>query len=131
VTNRPDQRRGHDRRRHTRGGRRDGDIRGYAPMVFVVDEDPRNREISEAILAKLHFAVAPFESIDKAISVMQALRPEVVVARSAHLDRVRGSLGGVSASRAVAFVPITDEHHTGAALVEDIRRALSQSRSPR
>jgi len=100
-------------------------------MIFVVDEDPRNREISEAILAKLHFAVAPFESIDKAISVMAALSPDLVVARAAHLERLRGTLSDASETRDVAFVPITDDHHTGAALVEEIRRVLSRARPSR
>ena len=46
------------------------------------DDDSRRRDISEAILAKLRFAVAPFESVDTAIAAMPALRPEVVVARA-------------------------------------------------
>ena len=39
-------------------------------MIVVIDDDPRRRDISEAILAKLRFAVAPFESADQAISAM-------------------------------------------------------------
>jgi DNA-binding NtrC family response regulator len=124
-----DHRRAADRRRQARGGRRRGDVRGYAPMVFVIDEDTRRREICEAILAKLRFAVAPFESVEKAISVMRALRPEVVVAREEHIERLRATLPLHDAARGMPLVPITDDHHSGEALVEDIRRAL-QARAP-
>jgi len=91
-------------------------------MVFVIDEDSRSRDISEAILAKLRFAVAPFESLDKAISVLQALRPEVVIAREDHIDRLRATLahqrGGM-----IPLVPITKDQG-GEALVEEVRRVL-------
>lgn len=93
-------------------------------MVFVVDEDTRRRDISEAILAKLRFAVAPFESLDKAIAVMQALRPEVVVAREEYVDRLRANLPRDRYDRLIPVVPITEALHTGEALVEEIRRVL-------
>jgi CheY-like chemotaxis protein len=125
MTNHQEMRHRPDRRQQPRGGRRLDDVEGYAPMVFVVDDNPRNRDISEAILAKLRFAVAPFDSVDKAISVMQALRPEVVVAKVDHIDRLRRSLDVPAPHRIVALVPIAADQRIGESLVEDIRRALS------
>ena len=49
-------------------------------MIVVVDGDAQRREISETILAKLRFAVAPFTSAEQAISAMRGLLPGAVVA---------------------------------------------------
>jgi DNA-binding NtrC family response regulator len=49
--------------------------------VVVADEESGSRTTSETILAKLNFAVAPVDSVAKALQVMTALRPEVVVAK--------------------------------------------------
>jgi DNA-binding NtrC family response regulator len=49
--------------------------------VVVADEEPGSRTTCETILAKLNFAVAPVDSVAKALQVMTALRPEVVVAK--------------------------------------------------
>ena len=73
---------GPDRRRFARGGRRTTDRAGYAPMVVVIDDDLTRLDLSEAILAKLRFAVAPFATVEKAMAAMHALRPEIVVART-------------------------------------------------
>ena len=70
----PDQRRGPDRRSRPRGGRRVEDKTGYAPLVLLVDEDAASGERCEAILAKLHFAVAPARSVEEALRVMSATR---------------------------------------------------------
>ena|SRR5712692_8321236 len=110
---------GPDRRRHPRGGRRTSDRPGFAPLVLVVDRDPAGREMSEAILAKLHFAVAPVDSVEKALTVMTALRPDVIVAREADVARLRdrASLDG-------APIVTTDRGIEPDKLVEEIRRAL-------
>src|SRR2546430_11375101 len=72
--------RGPNRRGKPGGGRRTGDKRGLAPLVLVADEDAHSREMCEAILAKLNFAVAPVDSIEKAASVVETLHPDVIVA---------------------------------------------------
>src|SRR5215204_876067 len=77
----PDKRQGMDRRSRARGGRRSGDKAGFAPLVLLVDEDAEKSARCEAILAKLRFAVAPAHTVDEAIRVMEALRPNLVVAR--------------------------------------------------
>src|SRR5262245_50673525 len=71
--------RGIDRRKFPRGGRRVDDRPGFTPLVMVIDPDPDRRHISEAILAKLRFAVAPVESVDKALSVIRSLAPAAIV----------------------------------------------------
>jgi hypothetical protein len=115
-----------DRRRFARGGRREGDRVGYAPMVVVIDDDARRRDISEAILAKLHFAVAPFESIEKALAAMQALRPEAVVARADAVAELRGRLPNDRDGRAIPLLPIAIEAAEPVVLVEALRRLLQE-----
>jgi FixJ family two-component response regulator len=115
----------HDRRRFARGGRREGDRPGFAPMVVVIDRDARRRDISEAILAKLRFAVAPFESADKALAAMHALRPEAVVARADAVEELRGRLPNDRDGRTIPLLPITDDADSEpVALVEALRRLL-------
>jgi DNA-binding NtrC family response regulator len=116
-----------DRRRFARGGRREGDRAGFAPMVVVIDDDARRRDISEAILAKLHFAVAPFESADKALAAMHALRPEAVVVRADAAEELRGRLPIDRDGRAIPLLPITDDAASEpGALVEALRRILHE-----
>lgn len=118
----PDQRRGADRRSRPRGGRRAEDKNGYAPLVMLVDEDAASGERCEAILAKLHFAVAPARSVDEALRVMAALRPEIVVARQADAGRLR--------AEAPQHVPVVgiEDGTSAEALVEEIRKALRTQR---
>src|SRR5689334_19163447 len=87
-----ERRSGGDRRRISRGGRRPGDMPGYSPLVMVVDSDDRRRELSEAILAKLQFAVAPVETVDKAITIAHALRPSAIVCAPADAAALRTRL---------------------------------------
>ena len=119
----PDQRRGVDRRSRPRGGRRAEDKTGYAPLVMLVDEDATSGERCEAILAKLHFAVAPMRSVDEALRVMTALRPEIVVATHADAGRLR--------AEAPEHVPVVaiDADISPEALVEEIRKAIRSQRS--
>src|SRR5262245_60970142 len=88
----PEKRQGGDRRRYPRGGRRDGDVSGFTPLVFVVDARPTGRDTCEAILAKLRFAVAPFDSVEHAKRALDALKPDVVLVAPEHLDAMRGAL---------------------------------------
>jgi hypothetical protein len=113
-------RRGPDRRKQSRGGRRAGDRPGFAPLILVADEDASSRDMCETILAKLHFAVAPVDSIDKAVSVIGTLRPDVIVVHAkdtAALERAAWPSG-------VPFVAVTDDMKDPELLVEAIRRAL-------
>jgi CheY-like chemotaxis protein len=106
-----------DRRARSRGGRRPTDRRGATPLIVVADEEPGSRATCETILAKLNFAVAPVESLPKALEVMAALRPEVVVAK------VRDASLLIQQSLAPVVV-VTEEMSDPDVLVEAIRQAL-------
>jgi hypothetical protein len=121
MTNHREQREGPDRRRQPRGGRRTGDVDGFTPLVMVVDSDDRRREISEAILARLKFAVAPVESVDRAIEVIETLRPELIVAGEDHAQRFRDLL---AAAGSVPVVVVEEEARVTDALIETVRQAL-------
>ena len=124
MSTEPQHPRGPDRRKQPRGGRRAEDRQGFAPLVLVADEDAASREICETILAKLHFAVAPVDSIEKAVTMIPTLRPDVIVVHA----RDKGALERVTWPSGVPFVNVTDEIREPDALVEAIRRAIRGSR---
>ena len=123
-----DQRRGPDRRSTPRGGRRQGDRKGYAPLVLIVDDNEDSNGRCEAILARLHFAVAPTKTIDEASRVMDALRPDIIVARVADAAALRQATAAD-----LPIVLLADDLLDPEALVEEIRRQLRKhkSRPPR
>ena len=115
MTDASERRQGPDRRSRARGGRRSSDPSGYSPLVLVVDRDTHGRETCEAILAKLRFAVAPVESAEKALAIMAALKPDIVVVR----DTEAALLRGISAP-----LVVMNASQEPLALIEEIRRAL-------
>src|SRR3954469_20251341 len=120
----PELRKGFDRRRESRGGRRPGDVDGFAPLVLVADEDAASGDMCEALLATLRFAVARVDSVDKAVSVISTLLPDVIVARGhdvSPLQRAAWPSG-------VPFVTVTDEMQEPAALIDAIRQAIRAAR---
>lgn len=118
-----EQRRELDRRRRPRGGRRATDVAGFTPLVFVVDGDDRRRDVCEAILAKLRFAVAPFASVDAAVSVMNGLRPEVVAAGRLEYMGLRERMASGSNGLVIPLVLIP-ETASPDDIVEAVRNAL-------
>jgi PleD family two-component response regulator len=125
-----DQRRsGADRRRLPRGGRRADDAEGYSPLVLVADDDEGSAARCEAILAALHFAVAPAHSIDEALRVMHALRPELVVSHLQDHDRFQTALRSDPLTAGVPIVRATGKAEDPAALVDEIRRVLREQRA--
>jgi hypothetical protein len=122
-----DKRRGGDRRRLPRGGRRLGDIRGYTPLVMVVDPEARRRDISEGILAKLMFAVAPVESAEKAVSIMRALHPEVIIAGDEDAGKLRELMGP---DAEIEIIALGEETRLTDKLIEEVRSALRQRSKP-
>lgn len=85
----PDHRRGPERRKSPRGGRRTEDPAGFAPLVLLVGQGETVTAQSELILAKLRFAVTTSGSVDDALRVMAGLRPDVVVAEPEAASRIR------------------------------------------
>jgi hypothetical protein len=125
---RPDQeyqpRRGPDRRSTRRGGRRAEDKKGFAPLVLLLDDNSDSNSRCEAILARLHFAVAPTKDIDEAKSVMSALRPDIIVARLADAAELRNVT-----SADLPIVLLGDEVLDPEVLIEEIRRELREHKS--
>ena len=113
-----------DRRRTPRGGRRPGDPIGYSPLILVADDDANNGARCVAILAKLRFAVAPAYSVEEAIKVMEALRPNLIVARLADEPALRAQMASNPAIGEIPLVTMTAENDDPAILIEEIRRAL-------
>jgi hypothetical protein len=85
----PEHRRGPERRRLPRGGRRTEDPGGFAPLILLVGQGSTVAAQSEAILAKLRFAVTTSGTVDEALRVMAGLRPDVVVAAPEAASRIR------------------------------------------
>jgi hypothetical protein len=115
-----DKRLGLDRRRKPRGGRRSTDAAGTTPLVMVIEPDARRSDITEAILAKLRFAVAPVDSVDKAVTAIQSLHPEVIVSS----EDVRRIVALVPAATGIPIVAIDEDTRTTDALIDAVRRAL-------
>jgi hypothetical protein len=124
MTDSGDKRRGPDRRRFSRGGRRDTDLRGYTPLVFVVDPRPSGRDACEAILAKLRFAVAPFDSLDKAKRAMEGLKPDLVLVTKDKLDEMRGALPAGRNESPLPVLPLPEGDLSLSTLIDEVRRAL-------
>jgi DNA-binding response OmpR family regulator len=100
---------------------------GFAPLVLVADEDAASGDMCEALLATLRFAVARVDSVDKAVSVIATLRPDVIVARArdvAPLQRAAWPSG-------VPFIAVTDGMSEPAVLIDAIREALRSARASR
>jgi hypothetical protein len=111
-------RRNPDRRAFPRGGRRASDTAGHAPLVLLVDQDETAVARCEAILAKLHFAVAPTRTIDQARKVMDSLRPNIIVASIAEAAALRQT------NASELPVIILDSVMDPETLVDEIRREL-------
>jgi PleD family two-component response regulator len=115
----PEKRQAPDRRRRPRGGRRTSDQNGYAPLVLLVDEDVDNGARCEAILARLRFAVAPAQTVEEALRVMEALKPNLIVARVSDAEPLR-----LSAPSDVPLLVLTDDLDEPEAMLEGIRETI-------
>jgi PleD family two-component response regulator len=124
TTHYDDRRHGLDRRRAARGGRRTGDRAGSAPLVLIADDDSGSAARSEAILCSFRFAVAPATSVDEAVRVMRALRPEVVVARLRDNERLRYEMRKDPLTADIPVVEINDGAVEPEQFVAEVRAAL-------
>ena len=117
---------GPDRRRLPRGGRRADDGTGFAPLVLLVGGDADVVGQSEAVLAKLHFAVATSGTVDAALRVMTGLRPDIVVANAEDAARIR-----LESPEHVPVVVLDDVMRSSReALVEGIRETIRANPKP-
>jgi PleD family two-component response regulator len=125
LPNTPEQRRGPDRRIRPRGGRREEDREGFAPLVLLVGDAAGLVEQSEAVLAKLRFGVTVSSNVDDALRVLTGLRPDIVVAGAADAHRIR-----MEAPEHLPVVVMTDEMRDDRGiLIEGIRQTLRSARA--
>ena len=122
----PELRQGPDRRRQHRGGRRPGDMPGFAPLVLVADEDAESGDMCEALLATLRFAVARVDSVDKAVAVISTLLPDVIVARARDVSPLQRAAW----PSGVPLVAVTDGLREPDAFIHAIRHAIRSARAP-
>ena len=99
-------------------------------MIVVIDDDSGRRDLAETFLARLRFAVAPFESVADAVSAMQALIPEAVVAREDAANAIRGLMPNGRGGHPVPLLAVTDDLAAPDALVEALRRLLRSNALP-
>ena len=115
-----DARRGPDRRRQARGGRRQADGNGFAPLVMLVGEGRSTGEMAEAVLAGLKFAVATSASTDAALQVLGTLRPDIILAGAADAARIR-----MEAPEHLSVIEVSDAMRTDPhALIDAVRERL-------
>lgn len=113
-----------DRRRTPRGGRRPGDPQGCSPLILVADDDAEAGARCVAILARLRFAVAPAHSVEEAVKAMEALRPNLIVARQRHEPALRAHMAANPAIGDIPLITLTAENDAPQLLIEAIREAL-------
>ena len=126
MTSEKDRRDRPDRRRSPRGGRRPGDPQGYSPLILVADDDANSGVRCVAILARLRFAVAPAHSVDEALKVMEALRPNLIVARLRDEAALRERMAANPAIGDIPLLTLTDENDAPQLMIEAIRKVLGR-----
>jgi len=108
---------GPDRRKVPRGGRRLTDRSGFSPLVVVVEPDATRADLTETVLSRCRFAVAPVVSVEAALTISRILQPAVIVCDRNAVDQLREMVG-------IPVVP-TDANG-GRELIESIRHAIRQ-----
>jgi CheY-like chemotaxis protein len=115
-----------DRRHTPRGGRRPQDPQGYSPLILVADDDANSGARCVAILARLRFAVAPAHSVEEAIKVMEALHPNLIVARLRDEPALRHEMETNPEIGDIPMITLTSENDAPQLMIEEIRRALNK-----
>jgi len=87
--------------------------------VLVIDADYRRRQIAEAILAKLQFAVAPVGSIEQALSIVGELDPAAIVCRVRDTAVLRAAVAAD-----LPIVNVADDMLAADVLIDALRAAL-------
>jgi CheY-like chemotaxis protein len=97
---------------------------GYSPLILVADDDANSGARCVAILARLRFAVAPAHSIEEAVKVMEALRPNLIVARLRDEPVLRARMTENPALGNIPVLTLTEENDAPEVLIEEIRKVL-------
>ena len=97
---------------------------GYSPLILVADDDANSGARCVAILARLRFAVAPAHSIEEAVKVMEALRPNLIVARLRDEPVLRARMTDNPELGNIPVLTLTEENDAPEVLIEAIRKVL-------
>lgn len=97
---------------------------GYSPLILVADDDANSGARCVAILSRLRFAVAPAHSVEEAVKVMEALRPNLIVARLKDEPALRAQMSANPAIGDIPLLTLTEENDAPQLLIEAIRKAL-------
>lgn len=97
---------------------------GYSPLILVADDDANSGARCVAILARLRFAVAPAHSVEEAIKVMEALHPNLIVARLKDEPVLRAEMKQNPAIGEIPLLTLTEENDAPQLLIEAIREKL-------
>lgn len=97
---------------------------GYSPLILVADDDANNGARCVAILARLRFAVAPAHSVEEAVKVMEALKPNLIVARLKDESGLREQMASNPAIVDIPLLSLTEENEAPQQMIEAIRKAL-------
>jgi hypothetical protein len=119
----PERRSAADRREQPRGGRRPYDVAGLAPLVLVVGDTQEPESECGVILSRLQFAVAPAIDVADALRVIDAVRPDLIVAGPGPADRLRRD-----GSIALPVVEFDATRENGDVLVDRIRSVIRTGR---
>jgi hypothetical protein len=92
----------------------------------VADDDANSGVRCVAILARLRFAVAPAHSVDEAIKVMEALRPNLIVARLRDEPALRERMAANPAIGDIPLLTLTEENDAPQLMIDAIRKALGR-----
>lgn len=109
-----------DRRRVPRGGRRDDDLGGFYPLIFLIDDNVARREAGALLLLHARFAVAPFPTAQAALAVLSSLAPDAIVAAPAELDAVTARVPTRRGTR----IPVVPLHARTDVLMNALRTAF-------
>jgi CheY-like chemotaxis protein len=97
---------------------------GYSPLILVADDDANSGARCVAILARLRFAVAPAHTVEEAVKVMEALHPDLIVARLRDEPTLRARMAENPAIGDIQLITLTEENDAPHLLIEAIREAL-------
>jgi CheY-like chemotaxis protein len=97
---------------------------GYSPLILVADDDANSGARCVAILARLRFAVAPAHSVEEAVKVMEALHPNLIVARLKDEPALRAQMATNPAIGDIPLITLTAENDAPSVMIESIRKAL-------
>ena len=97
---------------------------GYSPLILVADDDANSGARCVAILARLRFAVAPAHSVEEAVKVMEALHPNLIVARLKDEPALREQMATNPAIGDIPLITLTPDNDAPSIMIESIRKAL-------